>query len=158
MKKKPEAHPLSTFVKYSRNKLELTQEELALKAGVGLRFIRDLEQGKESLRLDKVNQVLRLFGYDTVAGNIRIFDPYDIMINYLNIPVTITLKNQEIKKGFIVKPVRMFVEIDAWQFVPMEDVPAYQKRPNDGLTETIVNATINNVQKITHEKIRKSLV
>ena len=40
----------------------MTQEELALKAGVGLRFIRELEQGKETLRLDKVNQVLSLFG------------------------------------------------------------------------------------------------
>lgn len=40
----------------------LTQEELASKAGVGLRFVRDLEQGKKTLRLDKVNQVLSLFG------------------------------------------------------------------------------------------------
>jgi serine/threonine-protein kinase HipA len=41
----------------------LTQKDLADRAGVGLRFIRDLEQGKESLRLDKVNQVLALFGH-----------------------------------------------------------------------------------------------
>lgn len=40
----------------------LTQEELASKAGVGLRFVRDIEQGKKTLRLDKVNQVLSLFG------------------------------------------------------------------------------------------------
>lgn len=45
----------------------LTQPELAAKAGVGLRFIRDLEQGKETLRLDKVNQVLQLFGYQAGA-------------------------------------------------------------------------------------------
>ncbi|EXY66186.1 hypothetical protein M115_1460 [Bacteroides fragilis str. 3719 T6] len=36
--------------------------DLSEKAGVGLRFVRELEQGKESLRLDKVNQVLSLFG------------------------------------------------------------------------------------------------
>ncbi|WP_162054721.1 helix-turn-helix transcriptional regulator [Pontibacter pamirensis] len=54
---------LSKFVKDKRATAHLTQPELAEKAGVGLRFIRDLEQGKETLRLDKVNQVLQLFGY-----------------------------------------------------------------------------------------------
>lgn len=54
---------LSKFVKDKRAAAHLTQPELAEKAGVGLRFIRDLEQGKETLRLDKVNQVLQLFGY-----------------------------------------------------------------------------------------------
>ncbi len=55
---------LSEFVKEKRNAVRLTQPELAEKAGVGLRFLRDLEQGKETLRLDKVNQVLRMFGYE----------------------------------------------------------------------------------------------
>jgi y4mF family transcriptional regulator len=54
--------PLIVFIKERRKTLGLTQHELADRAGVGLRFIRDLEQGKESLRLDKVNQVLGLFG------------------------------------------------------------------------------------------------
>lgn len=58
---------LSEFVKQRRALVRLTQPELALKAGVGLRFVRDLEQGKESLRLDKVNQVLRLFGHEVGA-------------------------------------------------------------------------------------------
>ncbi len=49
-----------TKTKTKQNKL--TQPELALKAGVGLRFLRDLEQGKNSLRIDKVNDVLKLFG------------------------------------------------------------------------------------------------
>ncbi len=53
---------LSLFVKRKRKELKLTQEDLAFNAGVGLRFVRDLEQGKESLRLDKVNDVLALFG------------------------------------------------------------------------------------------------
>ena len=44
---------------------DYVQPELAEKAGVGLRFLRELEQGKETLRLDKVNQVLQLFGYET---------------------------------------------------------------------------------------------
>ena len=58
---------LSKFVKEKRNAANLTQPELAQKAGVGLRFIRDMEQGKETLRLDKVNQVLQLFGFQVGA-------------------------------------------------------------------------------------------
>ncbi len=58
---------LREFVKEKRSVNNLTQQELAEKAGVGLRFVRDLEQGKESLRLDKVNQVLRLFGFEVGA-------------------------------------------------------------------------------------------
>ncbi len=54
---------LSQFVKNKRKTLGLTQEDLSLKAGVGLRFIRDLEQEKPTLQMDKVNQVLSLFGY-----------------------------------------------------------------------------------------------
>ncbi len=54
---------LIEFVKNRRKSLNLTQDELAKKAGVGLRFLRDLEQGKKNLRMDKVNQVLALFGH-----------------------------------------------------------------------------------------------
>lgn len=55
---------LSVFLKDKRKKSNLTQLQLAHKAGVGLRFIRDLEQGKTTLRMDKVNQVLRMFGQE----------------------------------------------------------------------------------------------
>jgi y4mF family transcriptional regulator len=54
---------VATFIKDRRKKLRLTQPDLAEKAGVGLRFIRELEGGKSTLRLDKVNQVLKLFGH-----------------------------------------------------------------------------------------------
>ena len=50
-----------------RRQYHLTQVELAEKCGVGLRFIRELEQGKPTLRLDKVNQILNLFGYEVGA-------------------------------------------------------------------------------------------
>lgn len=53
---------ISEFVKKNRKELHLTQPELAARAGVGLRFLRELEQGKQSLRMDKVNQVLSYFG------------------------------------------------------------------------------------------------
>lgn len=58
---------LSTTVKMLRKQYNMTQEELSLKSGVGLRFVRDLEQGKESLRLNKVNQLLDFFNYEMVA-------------------------------------------------------------------------------------------
>lgn len=58
---------LSTTVKMLRKQYNLTQEELSLKSGVGVRFVRDLEQGKETLRLDKVNQLLDFFNYEMVA-------------------------------------------------------------------------------------------
>ncbi|HNY24451.1 MAG TPA: helix-turn-helix transcriptional regulator [Bacteroidales bacterium] len=54
--------PLNEYVKSKRKALGLSREELARKAGVGLRFLRELEQGKETLKMDKVNQVLYLFG------------------------------------------------------------------------------------------------
>ncbi|WP_088845712.1 helix-turn-helix transcriptional regulator [Hymenobacter gelipurpurascens] len=55
---------LAAFVKHRRKLLQLSQPDLAAKAGVGLRFVRELEQGKATLRLDKVNLVLRLFGHE----------------------------------------------------------------------------------------------
>lgn len=55
---------LSKFVKGKRGELGLTQQELAEKAGVGIRFIRELERDKPTLQMDKVNQVLRLFGHE----------------------------------------------------------------------------------------------
>ncbi len=58
-----ESKELQGFIKEKRKALKLTQENLAAKAGVGLRFIRELEQGKASLQMNKVNQVLFLFGY-----------------------------------------------------------------------------------------------
>ena len=54
---------LTRFIKERRKQSKLSQPELAEKAGVGLRFIRELEQGKQSLKLDKINQVLKLFGH-----------------------------------------------------------------------------------------------
>ena len=53
---------LSKYVKSARKQHHLTQVELSEKSGVGLRFVRELEQGKRTLRLDKVNQILNLFG------------------------------------------------------------------------------------------------
>ncbi|WP_308243220.1 helix-turn-helix transcriptional regulator [uncultured Prevotella sp.] len=59
--------PIASFVKERRKMFNLTQIDLAEKSGVGLRFVRELEQGKPTLRLDKVNQVLALFGHEVGA-------------------------------------------------------------------------------------------
>ncbi len=56
--------PINEFVKKKRKELGMTQKELADKAGVGLRFIRELENAKPTLQINKVNQVLMLFGYE----------------------------------------------------------------------------------------------
>jgi len=59
---------IGKFIKTERRKAGLTQEEFAMRSGLGLRFLRELEQGKESVRLDKVNQALAMFGMESVPG------------------------------------------------------------------------------------------
>jgi y4mF family transcriptional regulator len=59
-----EPNRISIKVKELRKKYNLTQEDLALKSGVGLRFLRELEQGKPTVRMDKINQVLNLFNLE----------------------------------------------------------------------------------------------
>ena len=61
---------IAEFVKQKRKEAGLTQEEFAMRSGLGLRFVRDLEQGKETVRLDKVNQALAMFGMEAVPGEI----------------------------------------------------------------------------------------
>ncbi len=68
---------LIQFVKQRRKLLGLTQQDLAERAGVGLRFIRDLEQGKETLRMDKVNQVLSLFGHELTPVDSKLMNRSD---------------------------------------------------------------------------------
>ena len=72
---------LSDLVKKGRKEEKLRQEEFAKRAGVALTVIRKIEQGKENLSLEKVNQVLRMFGH--VMGPIRIKtgEPYKINNN-----------------------------------------------------------------------------
>lgn len=61
---------IGEYIKTERKKAGLTQEEFALRAGLGLRFVRELEQGKETVRLDKVNQALKMFGMEAIPGAI----------------------------------------------------------------------------------------
>ena len=59
---------IADFIKQNRKAAGLTQEEFALRSGLGLRFVRELEQGKQTVRLDKVNQALAMFGMQAVPG------------------------------------------------------------------------------------------
>ncbi len=59
---------IAEFIKKSRREAGLTQEQFALRSGLGLRFVRDLEQGKETVRMDKVNVALSMFGMEAVPG------------------------------------------------------------------------------------------
>jgi y4mF family transcriptional regulator len=59
---------LAKTIKAKRKENGLTQEELSLKSGLGLRLIREIEQGKTSMRMDKVNQLLNLFGMELIPA------------------------------------------------------------------------------------------
>jgi len=59
---------IAECVKKQRKEAGLTQEEFAMRSGLGLRFVRELEQGKETVRMDKVNQALGMFGMEAVPG------------------------------------------------------------------------------------------
>lgn len=59
---------IAEFIKQNRKANGLTQEEFAIRSGLGLRFVRELEQGKETVRMDKVNVALSMFGMEAVPG------------------------------------------------------------------------------------------
>ncbi len=146
---------IAAFLKYKRKELGLTQEELALKAGVGIRFIRKMEQGKESLQLNKVNQVLSLFGFCMSPTKIGL-NPYEIALNFKNDArsryfkkaVKITLKNRIIKYGFIMDEI---IDLDnhkisGWKFLSNSNALKYQKNRDNELLEIISHADIQNIE------------
>lgn len=138
---------ISLFIRFQRKKLGITQEKLAKKAGVGIRFIRELEQGKKSVQLDKVEQVLHLFGFELSPSKQRL-NPYDLYWNYLNEGVKITLSNRIIKYGIIVEEIidKKENKIFAWKFVPNNNAIQYQQKPDDKLTEVIIHSDIFSIE------------
>lgn len=59
---------IAEFIKQKRKEVGLTQEDFAIRSGLGLRFVREIEQGKETVRMDKVNQALAMFDMEAVPG------------------------------------------------------------------------------------------
>lgn len=134
---------ISSFIRFQRKKLGITQEELATKSGVGIRFVRDLEQGKPSVQLDKVEQVLGLFGFQLTPSR-QTLDPYEIYWNYVNKGVKITLFNKLVKEGMILSEIidKKENKITAWTFVSYKNAILYLRKPDNSLTETIIHADI----------------
>ncbi|MDO4987164.1 MAG: transcriptional regulator [Candidatus Saccharibacteria bacterium] len=62
------SNPIAEYIKTARRSANLTQEEFAMRSSLGLRFIRELEQGKRTVRMDKVNQALGMFEMEVVPG------------------------------------------------------------------------------------------
>ena len=62
---------IGEHIREKRKAFGLTQVELAERSGVGIRFVRELEKGKSTVQLDKVNQVLRLFGEELQAHKVN---------------------------------------------------------------------------------------
>lgn len=71
------ANTIANFIKSQRKKAKLTQIDFAKQTKLGLRFVRDLEQGKQTCRLDKINQALSYFGYE--VGPIKINSSYKVI-------------------------------------------------------------------------------
>lgn len=138
---------LSAFVKYHRKRMSMTQKELAEKAGVGLRFIRELEQGKETLQMDKVNQVLSLFGFELLPEKQRI-DPYEIFQKYFNKAVKITLIDKAVKYGIILEEIlsKEDQKINAWKFISNKNALMYSQKNDKELEEIIKHNTIQEIE------------
>lgn len=68
---------LQAFVKSKRKEVGLTQPEFAEKAGVALTVVRKIEQGKDDLQLEKVNQVLKMFGHVLAPASLKLFSNYE---------------------------------------------------------------------------------
>ena len=90
---------LSKYVKAMRKQYNLTQVELSEKSGVGLRLVRELEQGKQTLRLDKVNQILNLFGSEVGVVPMTKTDERWNGLLYFCVALTLNGKKRKIKKA-----------------------------------------------------------
>lgn len=141
-----ETNYIAQFIKDQRSTSNLTQEELAAKAGVGLRFIRDLEQGKITLRMDKVNQVLQLFGYELIPK--KELDPYLITREYFDRPVRVYLKNKSVLVGNIIEEIKENNEIIAWGFLKNNVAIEYSKTNDPKLITNILHKDIERLDKI----------
>lgn len=69
---------IAMFIKQKRKEAGLTQEEFAIRSGLGLRFVRELEQGKETVRMDKVNQALAMFGAVAILGKLSVNEKEEV--------------------------------------------------------------------------------
>ncbi len=141
MKTFPKDH-ISSFLKYKRSGLGLKQEELAKKAGVGIRFLRELEQGKESLKMDKVNQVLRFFGYCTSPVPEKMPSPYSILLNGMQKKIKIYLGKNRWISGILVGFQTKNGQVMRWKIVADEHLKEYKRTNHPSLLQIVEQVDI----------------
>jgi y4mF family transcriptional regulator len=144
---KKEISPLAAYIKYKRTEYKLSQKDLSEKAGLGIRFIRDLEQGKQTLRLDKINHLLSMFGHEMRPQRSGI-DRYVILTTYLNKDVSVTLKTNEKIQGVIIPDFLNEENITTWTLVKSKRKKEYKKTKNKDLTIQIMH---ENIHRIEHD-------
>lgn len=148
---------IAAFVKFNREKLGITQVELAEKTGTGIRFIRDLEQGKPSIRLDKVDKVLALFGH-RLAPVSESIDPYQLWYAYKEKAVEVTLTDRTKRQGFLMKEIRdAHNSIVGWLLVPFPSILEWMRSEDEKFAIRINQNDMENIEILKHEQIRKSL-
>jgi y4mF family transcriptional regulator len=130
----PKDH-ISSFLKYNRVRLGLKQEELAKRAGVGIRFLRELEQGKESLKMDKVNQVLRFFGYSLSPVQGKMPSPYSMLLNGTQKKIKLYLGKNKLITGTLVGFQTKNEQILRWKIVADEFLKEYKRTKHPGLVQ-----------------------
>jgi y4mF family transcriptional regulator len=148
---------IAAFIKYNREKLNLTQEMLADKTGVGIHFIRNIEQGKPTLKLEKLDKVLAIFGY-RMAPVPNTIDAFQMWHLYKDKAVEIVLKDKRSISGFLVEEIRDERNtIAAWKLVPFPNILQWQLEKGDKWVEIIRHQDIDHIELSKHEQIRKSL-
>lgn len=141
---------IAAFVKYHREKQKLTQEQLAEMTGLGIHFIRDLEQGRSKLRLDKVNEVLSFFGFH-LGPNVNANDPWQIWHTFINKAVTITKTNKQQVVGFLMSEIRdEKSNIIAWKVLPNPNAREWKEGKND---ELLVEVKQNEIADINYQTL-----
>ncbi len=140
---------IAAFVKFNREKLKLTQEKLAEISGVGIHFIRNLEQNRAGLRFDKVNQVLAVFGFH-LAPSANAHDPWQIWKDFLGQPVRILKYDGKEVIGFLMEPVRdEKSNIVAWQVLPNPLALEWKETKNNSLYVEVKQADIKEIHPQT---------
>ena len=135
---------ISNFVRYNRNRFKLKQEELAEKTGVGLRFLRELEQGKKSLRMDKVEQVLHFFGHRISSLPEEIMDANAILLNGLQKKIKIDSGRDGIFSGIIIGFRIKNHQILHWLIVSEDKLKEYKTTKHPSNLTFVVHADIKN--------------
>lgn len=141
---------IAAFVKYNRKKLQLTQEQLATMSGLGIHFIRNLEQGSLKLSLDKVNQLFRFFGFYLSPVPNTTISSWQIWCTYLNKAVVITKTNKTQVLGFLMCEVRDEKgNIVAWKVSPNPKTIDWHEKKDETQWQTVKQ---NEIAEINFQK------